>query len=404
MVETPVALLPIRPRILRPRNELLEIVVSFGVGEALADVLRGVVGYVKQQRLNWQIHCADADEFAQRIHRRAPDGAFTRIRPDQLDVIDAVRRSKLPIVNLLHNLEPAIPSVLSDDEAIGRSAAEYFLRAGFKSFAFLGLEANWSEARFLGFTQALQQSVKMSRATLHPELVLHYRSVNSTRSASRRKAWLRSLPGRTAVFVCCDLLGSHLLADAALLKLSAPDDVAVLGVDNLLPTCELAATPLSSIPQDFTRLGFESARLLHLQLSGKPREKGPVLLPPGAPVVRRSTDCLVFDDPHVSAAMRLIHQHAHVGLQMKELLRQVPVSRRWLDGRFKALIGHTPSEEIRRLRLEYIRSLLVQTDLSVKEIALRCGFTYGENMDRFFRDAYGVPPAIYRKQSQLGRS
>jgi len=383
---------------MRLRHDPLEVVVNVRIVEALADALQGIASYVKQQGLNWQIHCVDAEEFTKMVRRGAPDSAITTISPKQPEMIAAVQRIGLPVVNLFHNLEPEIPSVLSDDESIGREAAEYLLRCGFRSFSFLGLSATWSDARQRGFMQALRLPARESLIDITPPLVLHARTINSVRSIRRRQKWLASLQLPSAVLVSNDFLATLLLNDCNALKIRVPEDLAVLGVDNLVRTCELARVPLSSVAQDFSRIGFEAARVLDLLVSKKARPRGPILVPPGNLAPRRSTDVLAFEDPHVSTAMRVIQQSAHAGLQMKELLRQVPVSRRWLDARFKTLVGHTPAEEIRRLRLERIRDLLSQTDLSVKEIAIRCGFTCGENMVRFFRDGYGVPPTVYRKQ------
>jgi LacI family transcriptional regulator len=139
-------------------------------------------------------------------------------------------------------------------------------------------------------------------------------------------------------------------------------------------------------------------------LSGGKPPRQPVIIQPGGIAVRRSTDVLAFDDEHVSAAMRLIHEHAADGISMKELIRRVPVSRKWLDIRFKALVGHTPSQEIRKLRLAHVQDMLLQTDLSIQQIAIRCGFSCGENLIRFFRDACGLPPRAYRRQNSSRRS
>ena len=86
-----------------------------------------------------------------------------------------------------------------------------------------------------------------------------------------------------------------------------------------------------------------------------------------------------------------------------QLLQCVPVSRRWLDQRFKQLVGHTASQELRRRRADRVRELLLHMDLSIKQIAQRCAFSSTENMSRFFRDAYGMPPQPYRVRHAVPR-
>jgi len=179
-----------------------------------------------------------------------------------------------------------------------------------------------------------------------------------------------------------------------------PQEAAILGVDNIISTCELARVPLSSVMQDFKRIGFEAARLLDETMRHRPRVAQAILVPPGAVVTRRSTEALAFEDPHISTAMQLIHRQVATGISIKELLRQIPVSRKWLDEQFKAVIGRTPSQEIRKLRLAAISDMLIKTDLNVRQIAQRCGFSNSENMIRFFRDAMGIPPQQFREQQR----
>src|SRR5262249_23522532 len=150
---------------------------------------------------------------------------------------------------------------------------------------------------------------------------------------------------------------------------------------NLIGICELAPVPVSSVPQDFFTIGVEAARILDMMMSGgKLPRHAPKLIPPKPIIVRRSTNVFAFEDKEVAAAMRIIHEQGGHGLGMKQLLSAVGVSRTWLDCRFRALTGHTPSEEIRRVRLQRVRELLTETELSVQDIAQRCGFGSSENL------------------------
>src|SRR5262249_23270969 len=107
---------------------------------------------------------------------------------------------------------------------------------------------------------------------------------------------------------------------------------------------------------------------------------------------------------YVSAAMALIHERAPEGLTVKELLRHIPVSRNWLRQQFKHYVGRTAGQEIRRIRLERVRDLLLNTDLSIQQIAVRCGFSRAENLTRFFRDGYGMPPETYRARTSTRKA
>jgi LacI family transcriptional regulator len=114
-------------------------------------------------------------------------------------------------------------------------------------------------------------------------------------------------------------------------------------------------------------------------------------------VTRQSSDVLAVEDPDVAAALRHIREHALEGLNVKELLNEVPVNRRTLERRFVSVLGHTPLEEIRRIRVERAKVLL-QTDMPIYEVAGRAGFGTPEYLATSLRHATGMTPTTYRRQ------
>jgi LacI family transcriptional regulator len=106
---------------------------------------------------------------------------------------------------------------------------------------------------------------------------------------------------------------------------------------------------------------------------------------------------LAVDDAEVAAAVRHIRQHAFEGLSVKQLLDAVAVNRRTLERRFVKVLGHTPLEEIRRVRLDRVKALL-QTDLAIYEVAVRTGFATPEYLATSFLQATGMTPTDYRRK------
>jgi len=388
---------PIQSRKPPPR-----ILIGCRLVEALSDVLKGIGAYLQANQLSWHIQCVDADQFSLMLDPAAVQGAISVIGKNARRQVTQLIESKVPAVNLLQDLSPDIPSIASDDGAIGQAAATHLLSRGFNSFAYLGVNVSWSVARQKGFATALT-AAGHSYVNCDELAAVPFSELPSTATSRVIRRWIDGLPKPVAVMACSDTVARILLAACEAEQVRVPEDVAILGVDNLVATCELCSVPLSSVAQDFYRMGFESAKQLQLLLAGRRPPKSPCLVPPGPVVVRRSTDVLVFSDEYVATAMRLINDHAEEGISMGDILRAVPVSRRWLDERFIALVGRTVSQEIRERRAAAVRDLLLQTDLSVKQIALRCGFPSPENMVRFFRTAYGLPPLAYRMQHATPR-
>jgi LacI family transcriptional regulator len=76
------------------------------------------------------------------------------------------------------------------------------------------------------------------------------------------------------------------------------------------------------------------------------------------------------------------------------------MARRTLERRFKALLGRSPAEEIRRTKIERVRQLLGETDMLIPDIADACGFKYVEHMIPVFKKYLGCTPLRYRNRAR----
>ena len=199
-----------------------------------------------------------------------------------------------------------------------------------------------------------------------------------------------------------DIRARHVLDACRRAGLAVPDEVAVVGVDNDTFLGDLTDPPLSSVAPDTRRTGYEAAALLDRLMSGRERQRGQaIFVEPLGVVTRRSTDVLALGDADVSAAVRFIREHACDGIAVKDVLEQVPLSRRVLEGRFRKLLGRTPHDEIARIRLERVRQLLRETRLPLSDIAARSGFRTAEYLATAFRREFGTSPDAYRKSAGL---
>lgn len=377
------------------------ILVAFHLPEALRDVLLGITRYAKEHRRNWQILCVNANEFAANFSGHRADGAIVQVRPDSQSLVRSLRRSPTPVVNLLRDLGPGIPSVLSDNHQIGADGAAYLRGLGFRRFAYVSLDTVWSRQRQAGFAQTLAQAGLPAPITTESLGVKDFRFISQVRALKMLGRWARKLGPRVAVMAPSDFVARTLLNACDAEGIKIPNDLAILGVDNFLPFCEMWPLPLSSIAQDFPRMGFEAARVLDKQItSGRKAPVPAVLVPPGPIHGRASTDVIAFDDPLIADAVRAIHDDP-LQITLPRLLQRVPLSRRWLDQRFKAALGHTPADEIRGRRLRIARDLLLETDLPLRAIASRCRFSFPENLSRAFRQHYGMSPNAYRMKHRI---
>ena len=76
------------------------------------------------------------------------------------------------------------------------------------------------------------------------------------------------------------------------------------------------------------------------------------------------------------------------------------LSRRTLERRFKESIHRTIYSEIRRMRIELIAKMLIETDLPISQISSNYDFTDLEHISRYFKIEKGLSLREFRKRYQ----
>ena len=81
---------------------------------------------------------------------------------------------------------------------------------------------------------------------------------------------------------------------------------------------------------------------------------------------------------------------------LEDILKKLPVSYSKLRKDFKVLTGDSPNQYLLNLRLEKAKELLVNTNLSISEIAYQTGFVSASYLSKIFKAKIGSPPKNYR--------
>ena len=100
----------------------------------------------------------------------------------------------------------------------------------------------------------------------------------------------------------------------------------------------------------------------------------------------------------IGSAVEYMQKNYAKPITMEQVSKASGVSRRNLFRYFKTTINCTPLEYLTRLRLQKALELIQQSDLSLGEIALRCGFYDSNYLSKKFAAKYGIPPGQFRKQ------
>jgi AraC family transcriptional regulator len=85
-------------------------------------------------------------------------------------------------------------------------------------------------------------------------------------------------------------------------------------------------------------------------------------------------------------------------LRVGEIADAVHVHPTHLARVFRLHHGETIGRRVRRLRLDWAKARLIESDEALREIAVSAGFAHQSHFNRVFKQATGLTPASYREQ------
>ncbi len=200
--------------------------------------------------------------------------------------IAALARRGMPVVVVDRGAGPDRCSVTVDDVLGGDLATTHLLDIGHERIAFIGGPRALGQVadRIAGAERALARAGRGALTVLETT----HLDVSEGRRAGERLIGLPAARRPTAAFCANDLLALGLLQQMVRLGLRVPEDMAIVGYDDI-EFAEAAAVPLTSVSQPRHLLGRTAAELLLAEAhGGADHEHRQVVFDPEL-VVRTST-------------------------------------------------------------------------------------------------------------------
>ena len=107
----------------------------------------------------------------------------------------------------------------------------------------------------------------------------------------------------------------------------------------------------------------------------------------------------LFHENLIEAAA-LMEANIEEPLSLDEIAALVGVSRRQIERLFKRYVGQVPTKYYLDMRLRRARELLLQTAMSIMEIAVACGFQSPPHFSKCYRNLFGHTPSAERQGSR----
>ena len=371
---------------------------SSGYGRSL---LEGVVRYAREAgpwvfyRMPLYYRELHGDEGVVRWAKEwGADAIIAQLTDVDLDILN---RLDIPII--VQNYKEryhGLSNLTGDYYGTGVMAAEFFIRKGFRAFAYYGFtDTVWMRERGEGFRDTVADHG-------YPVYALDDGKQMSGRQwnfdAGRVSRWLLDLPKPVALFACDDYYALQITEVCKMYDIDVPGDIAVLGVDNDNLLCNISDPSLSSIELDIENGGYEVGKLLHQFIEKEITAPVDVIIKPVRIVPRGSTERFAVSDKYVGQVLGYIDENYRNPLSVEDLIRLIPYSRRVLEKKCNGETGISVYQYIQQQRIDRFASLLITTDLPLVEAAANAGFTDYKNISRIFVKMKGMTPLQYRKR------
>ncbi|MED0685372.1 AraC family transcriptional regulator [Anoxybacillus ayderensis] len=106
-------------------------------------------------------------------------------------------------------------------------------------------------------------------------------------------------------------------------------------------------------------------------------------------------------DPVIAKAIEHLHEQAFTHTTIQRIASHCGLSSIQFTRRFQESIGISPSEYLTLLRLRQARTLLLETDYTIDDIANRCGYSNGFYFSRVFSKKMKMSPSSFRKMHRI---
>ncbi|MGC9260629.1 MAG: substrate-binding domain-containing protein [Phycisphaerae bacterium] len=359
-------------------------------------VLRGIIAYA-HSKPDWLLRCVPVKTSAMEILQWRPAGVIGHF--NVWNGANAVNRSGVPMVGVLSNKLLRHPEVDVDNHEVGIAAASDFIKRAFHHFAILGIKGHsWSQERLESFRSTVAAAGYRAHVYCVSAMMESRRVATGVIGLDENlRAWLENLPKPIALFAVNDAWAREAATLCQASNLPVPEAVAILGVDNDEFICAGMSPLLASIAIPWESIGRQAAAILDRIMRGENVPATPVLVPSSMVIPRQSLDVVAVADHYLNQALRFINEHACDPIKVGDVLRAVPVDRRWLERQCQRVLRRSPLEEIHRVQIIRAQQLLLTTNLRMWKIAAQVGIIE-KNFAALFKQITGLTPTQWRRR------
>ncbi len=185
--------------------------------------------------------------------------------------------SIVPVIQCCeYNKHSSLPYVSVDDYDSARKVVNYLISTGRNKIAFINgpLSMKYAKERLAGFQSAMDDA----SLSVPSGWVISVPEINYDIAYTVVSQLLQSESRPNAFFAASDVLAAAVVNAARNMHIHVPDDLMVVGFDNI-PLCQMIRPTLSSVNQPKFRIGFTACEMLCEMIASPDALPQSVLLP-----------------------------------------------------------------------------------------------------------------------------
>ena len=364
----------------------------------LNNVMEGVLG-IQSIRKYCRFRIFTLSDFNKSVEFPSgynPDGCIVCYDEDVCDA-EWLDDLGVPVVNIFKSMRKKHPSVTLNYDSLVKTVVDHFSSLDFETIGFLG-------TLHQPCSQEIQQLFEEECAKRKiPFWVLYITDGIKPGSwsmleqeAPELREYLQKSFGSVGVYAYHDRRASLLVDYCVDMGIKVPEEVGVLGRFDTI-NARLCTPELSSVIVPAKQIGVRVIKLLVQLMAGEEELELHQEIEVREVRVRASTVGKEDPDMMVLHARAMIREQACDGLTVNEIVETLTISRSSFEKRYRELVGVSAAQEIRAIRIETARQLLLTSKMSLEEVAKKVGFHDSRPFVVFFRREVGVTPGAFRR-------
>jgi len=329
-----------------------------------------------------------------------PDGVLTSYDDLQFGA-DWLNDIGVPIVNIFSSVQRNHPSVCTCPKSVAEAVFSHFITLNFKEIGLLSTKGSEHIKKTDDYLEqlALKNNIPFWKESISDGIQIGEWG-KLIEQAPTLKERLTGIKRRCGIYATHDVRARLLAEYVTELGIKVPDQIGILGRFDSI-NARLSTPELSSVVPPTKDIASASIKLLMSLIEGEKEhteEELHIELPVTEIRARESTVGKKNQDIAILQARNIIREEACKGLTVEVLLQDISIGRSTFEKRYRALCGLSAAQDIRRVRLNKARELLITSHLSIEEVANRVGFNDPRPFVVFFKRETGSTPGKYRKE------